>query len=342
MKPLLSIVVTSRNDNHGGDAMKRMNVFLKGLIAQTKLHQFTCELIFVDWNPPADKPLLFEVLPKPSHSDYLKIKYVIVPPEIHQQLRNSHSIPLFQMIAKNVGIRRSSADFILCTNIDLLFSSQIFEWIKSNPLQKNIFYRANRCDVPSTINESDSVAEQLKFCENNIKKRLGMDPQLPYDPVKEHNKRMFKYAIWWPIQQYAYLRSKKLLKEPYHIIKALDADACGDFTLMHRDDWMLIKGYQELEMYSLHIDTIALMSATAMGLIQTILPKEACTYHLQHGDGWDTMDPLKKIRFYENKPSLDWYAVTELGEEMIRSKKLITVNKENWGYADQHFQEYII
>jgi hypothetical protein len=54
------------------------------------------------------------------------------------------------------------------------------------------------------------------------------------------------------------------------------------------------------------------------------------------------MDPLKKIRFYENKPSLDWYSVTELGEEMIRSKKLITVNKENWGYADQHFQEYII
>ena len=83
--PYLSIVATSRNDNHGGDALKRMTMFVNGLIAQTNRHKLPAELIMVEWNPPEDKPLLHTALPKPRDADCLILRYVIVPKAIHQR-----------------------------------------------------------------------------------------------------------------------------------------------------------------------------------------------------------------------------------------------------------------
>lgn len=342
MSPYLSIVVTSRNDNHGGDTMRRMCIFIKGLIAQTNRYQLPCELVFIDWNPPADQPLLKDVLPKPQADDFLKVRYVIVPNGLHQQLRYSEKMNLYQMIAKNVGIRRSTADFVLCTNIDLLFSNELFEFLAKRSLQKGCFYRANRCDVPSEVNEDAEVQDQLKYCSEHILKRLGVDKDHPYDFVKEHYTITFKYKFLKPLQKFRYLGTEEVAKIPYHRIKSLDLDACGDFTLMHRKDWELIQGYQELEMYSLHIDSLALFAADAMGIQQVVLSKECCTYHMQHGDGWDHMEVLQKLKFYQKWPTLDWLAVSEIGEKMIEQNKVFTVNNPNWGYKDMQLDEYTV
>ena len=65
MENCLSIVVASRNDNHGGDMTRRMRIFVKGLIDQCNKFKLRAELIIVEWNPPSDKPLLHEeVYPK--------------------------------------------------------------------------------------------------------------------------------------------------------------------------------------------------------------------------------------------------------------------------------------
>lgn len=121
MEPELSIVVTSRNDNHGGDMNSRMTLFVKSLIKQTNKFKLASELVFVEWNPPENRPLLNKILPTPQKGDFLKIKYVIVPNHLHRKYKYSEYIPLYQMIAKNVGIKRSKASLILCTNVDILF-----------------------------------------------------------------------------------------------------------------------------------------------------------------------------------------------------------------------------
>ena len=92
MTPRLSIVVASRNDNHGGDMTRRMRLFVNGLIHQCNKHKYPVELIMVEWNPPADKPLLHEALPRPKAGDYLSLRYIIVPAEIHAQLRREGKI----------------------------------------------------------------------------------------------------------------------------------------------------------------------------------------------------------------------------------------------------------
>src|SRR5258705_13211541 len=123
--PKLSIVVTSRNDNHGGEMLKRMTIFMKGLLYQTKKFQLPVELLFIEWNPTIEQPLLNEVLPKPRPSDYLTVRYIVVPARIHMRYKMGAEIPLFQMIAKNIGIRRAKSDYILCSNVDLLFSDEL-------------------------------------------------------------------------------------------------------------------------------------------------------------------------------------------------------------------------
>ena len=41
------------------------------------------------------------------------------------------------MIAKNVGIRRASGEFILATNIDVIINQKLYEFISNKKLKKN-------------------------------------------------------------------------------------------------------------------------------------------------------------------------------------------------------------
>jgi len=172
-KPYITVVATTRNDNHGGDLLKRTAAFLHSTYYQATKWNVAVEMIIVEWNPPADKPLLHTVLPKPPQGCPVSLKYVVVPESLHKQYKSSPRIPLYQMIAKNVGIRRASAEFILCTNVDILFSDELFKFLKTAPLKEGFFYRANRCDVPrETLNYAEPDL-QLKYSANHIIKRLG-------------------------------------------------------------------------------------------------------------------------------------------------------------------------
>ncbi|NVK65500.1 MAG: hypothetical protein HWE22_12990 [Flavobacteriales bacterium] len=335
--PYISFVVTSRNDNHGGDLRKRMMIFYKGLIHQCNKYQLPCELIMVDWNSPDQNELLDTVLPPVSESDYLSVRYLIVPPEIHDSLRFSEELGLYQMIAKNVGIRRAKAEFICCTNIDLLFSDALFEELAKRQLQHGKFYRANRCDVPATINENDSVEEQLKFCEANIIKRLGKDAQ--FTLIYDENGLLFNYPIFNPLLKFLNWLKPKLISKEEAQFRVLDTDACGDFTMMSKSDWEKIEGYVEFEMYSLHIDSMALFSAAAQGIEQVIYPQEMCSYHMAHAGGWELGDPVEQLQFYHRKPSLDWWVVEAAGRQIMKEKSNYGVNTVNWGLNNIELKE---
>ena len=54
--PYLSVVVTSRNDDHGGDPLKRLQAFINCFDAQCCRTGLDAEVIIVEWNPPPDKP----------------------------------------------------------------------------------------------------------------------------------------------------------------------------------------------------------------------------------------------------------------------------------------------
>jgi hypothetical protein len=338
-EPYLSIVATSRNDHHGGDVLKRMRLFVAGLIAQTSRHRLPAELVLVEWNPPEDQPLLQHILPKPEHGDFLSIRYLIVPKEIHQRYKRSKELTLFQMIAKNVGIRRAKGEFVLCTNIDILFSDKLFKALAARKLRSDTFYRANRCDVPDLIDPAWDISKQLAWCDKNIIRRLGMNTRFKNMNPEMAGFRNETYWKQWMFNKAAWMLNLFLPEERRKYYQA-DCVASGDFTLMAKTAWLDIQGYLELDLHAVHVDKLAILAALAIGYHQHVFPSKACTYHIEHTEGRESMTPLEKVRFQEEKPGIDYGLVYDLGQHVLKNKGTYDVNPDNWGYSNLVFAEH--
>ena len=338
LEPQLSIIVASRNDNHGGNILKRTRLFVSGLLEQSRKYRVHVELIIVEWNPIPDKAPLSELLPKPGPDDFLRLRYIVVPPEIHNQYNTAEQIPLYQMTAKNVGIRRAEAEFVLCTNVDILFSDALFQKMISADLRADTFYRANRCDVPDAIEEDWTLDKQLEWCNNNIIKRWGRDPrfrQINLEPLGLNDKSWIKK---WLFDKWA-IFSKSFWSKEKQLYYQLDLFTCGDFTLMSKDTWLQIEGYAELDLYSIHIDSLAIISAAAMGYEQHVFDRNLCTYHIDHPQGWAAFSPLEKIKWLEKRPGLGYGLLYEAGIYLLENKIAPGINADNWGFAEQEFEE---
>jgi hypothetical protein len=166
--PYLSVVVTARNDDHGGNLLGRMQIFVAGWIEQARRYGIPSELIIVEWNPPEDRPRLIDVLKWPADLGPCDVRFVEVPPELHARYAHGAALPLYQMIAKNVGIRRARGEFVLVTNIDILFSNELAEYLAARRLKRGRMYRIDRHDVMSDVPVEASLEEQLAYCRTHL------------------------------------------------------------------------------------------------------------------------------------------------------------------------------
>jgi hypothetical protein len=177
-EPYLSVVVAARNDDHGGNLLARMQIFVSGWIEQARRYGIASELIIVEWNPPPDRPRLFDALRWPQDLGPCEVRIIEVPPELHARYPHSDALPLYQMIAKNAGIRRARGQFVLATNIDILFSDELAKYLAARQLERGRMYRIDRHDVMSEV----PVEDQRTWCRTHlirINRREGSFPVKP-------------------------------------------------------------------------------------------------------------------------------------------------------------------
>jgi hypothetical protein len=212
-EPYLSVVVAARNDDHGGNFLRRIQIFVAGWIAQSQRHGLSSELIVVEWNPPPDKPRLSEVLQWPPDFGPCEVRFVEVPPELHQRYAHADALPLYQMIAKNVGIRRARGQFVLATNIDILFSDELMAFLARKELEQGRMYRIDRLDVMSDVPVEAGIDNQLAYCRSHllrVNSREGTFPLTP-DGRRTLTKRDIAApdsglrfgAGWFPVEQHS-------------------------------------------------------------------------------------------------------------------------------------------
>ena len=108
---------------------------------------------------------------------------------------------------------------------------------------------------------------------------------------------------------------------------------------MSVQDWERIEGYAELEMYSLHIDSMALFSAIAQGIEQVVYPPEMCSYHMAHSGGWESGNAVEQLQFYHKRPSLDWWVVFDAGRQIVKEGSNFKLNSDDWGLRNMHLKE---
>ena len=167
-EPYLSLVVAARNDDHGGNLLGRMQIFLDGWLTQARRYSIPSELIVVEWNPPAERPPLAEALRWPADFGPCTVRFIEVSGEVHGRYRHGAGLPLYQMIAKNAGIRRARGKFILATNIDILFSNELAAFLGTQTLQANRTYRVDRYDAMGDVPPDVPLDEQLAYCSTHL------------------------------------------------------------------------------------------------------------------------------------------------------------------------------
>jgi hypothetical protein len=352
----LSIVATSRNDNHGGNLLYRMQAFINGLIAQCKRHGLNAELILVEWNPPADKPKLLDALKWPENPWPCRIRIIEVPPELHHRLRHSDNLPLFQMIAKNVGIVRARGRFILSTNVDIIFSDELINFLVSGELQKEHLYRVDRYDISENVPIDGSIDDMLDFSRNNLIRicfREGFHHcktnkiERIYSPFPFIGKRLHLIPGWRILLE---LGKIKPIRIPFRVIRLyrewlrLHTNASGDFMLMAKEDWFRLRGAPELKMYSLHIDSLLCYMAYFASIKEVALKYPI--YHIEHTGGW-TPEVEKDRSLYHRleKARIPRLTDRQLGgwvSKMHREGKPMVFNDENWGLGDEDLKETVI
>ena len=154
MIPELSIVVTGRNDGHGGDFNAR---FLRTLaFNHDRLTEsgIGYELVLVEWAPPGDRPplsaVIREALPRvaPVVANYL------VDPRYHDACSLNPRLTYMEFLAKNVGIRRARGRAVLCTNADIYLGRGVVDALTRTAIEPRTVYRARRVDVKLGADES--------------------------------------------------------------------------------------------------------------------------------------------------------------------------------------------
>ena len=157
MNPYLSVVMVSRNDNHGGDLNERTQACIDSLSEQYQASKLPIEVIMVEWNSPTDKPLLYQII---NHK-HIPFRSIIVPSNIHETYGQHDRLPIYQMIAKNVGIRRALGEFVLATNVDIFFSNELINRISIKNLNAGLLYRAYRYDAKKGIRTLKEAQKNL-------------------------------------------------------------------------------------------------------------------------------------------------------------------------------------
>jgi hypothetical protein len=323
--PQLSVVATTRNDDHGGNQLARTQLFITGLAQQCDRFKLPVELLLVEWNPPADRPPLAEALSWPR-SKWFDPTIIVVPPDLHRTFPHAEALPLFQMIAKNAGIRRAHAPFVLATNIDILFSDELFAFLQAG-LKPGTMYRANRLDVVAELDRrplpSPAECRALPWVRANSQD----GPQYP----DGRRSAWYESARTW------------VNRTAWNVLHggsmpALHTWACGDFTLTSRDIWSSLRGYPEWPMFSMFLDSIVLVEAYRADIEMINLAAPMVVYHLEHGtgSGWspEGARPLSQRLDAAGIPYLTGTSYDKVAREILRKGPgFHPSNGPDWGLA---------
>ena len=246
----ISAVIISRNDNYGGHLNERAIYAINSAINTYD------EVFYIDWNSETHS-LLYDI--KDNLQLKGNLKHIVITPEIASILTNNdpQAQKCCEVLARNIGIRRATGDYIVSTNIDII--------------------HPKREDIENIINSSD----------NNTMYTLSRR-EVTWDIIKEFHGGEMNFNEWDKLRDYIYINSEERIVEEktstsddYSII-----NCCGDFQLAPKHIWNDIKGFEEDLIYPLYADTNVQKKSVKHGFnLKAIFNPPM--FHINHGSkGW--------------------------------------------------------
>jgi hypothetical protein len=246
----ISAIIISRNDNYGGHLAERATYAINSAIATYD------EVFYIDWNSE-NHSLLYDI--KDNLQLKGNLKHIVITPDVASILTNNdpQAQKCCEVLARNIGIRRATGDYIVSTNIDII--------------------HPKREDVEAIIKNSD----------DNTFVTLSRR-EMTWDIIKEFHGGGLKYDQWSELRDYIYVNSeerkdeeKTMAGDNYSII-----NCCGDFQLAPKHVWDGIRGFEEELIYPLFADTNVQKKAVMHGFGLKAIYNPPM-FHINHGSkGW--------------------------------------------------------
>jgi hypothetical protein len=149
----LSIVYTGRNDassTFNDQFFQTLRFNHKGLIAAGVDY----DVVFVEWRLAADKPLIADLLRAEVPEIDDRLTTIAVDARYHDAFSQHPGIQLHELIASNVGIRRASGSYILCTRAGIYFSRKVAALFAQRILRPMELYLAASVDLKAHLDLS--------------------------------------------------------------------------------------------------------------------------------------------------------------------------------------------
>lgn len=245
----ISATIVSRNDNYGGNLIERSTYCINSSIDTYD------EVFYVDWNSE-NGSLLDEI--KPNLNLKGNLHHIIIQPRIASILTNydEHAQKCCEVLGRNIGLRRSTGDWLVSTNIDIIAPrrEELISTIEG--LDVNTFYAISRRDV--------ELNKILEF----------------------HKTGKCEYNDWKNLREFLIENSE----ERHFPEKTVDGDdyslvnCCGDFQIAHKNVWNEIRGFEEELIYPLYADTNIQKKAVKHGFGLKAIYNPAF-FHINHGRG---------------------------------------------------------
>ena len=137
-RPPIVGVVCGRNDDYMPDFEHRLQATV-----EWNLRYLLSEVIFVEWNTAPDRPLLAPGIAKA----FPRVRSYVVPPKVHAAVGGTERVPMLEFHAKNVGIRRARAPWILATNADALVGYSTARRLRARQIDPGSVWTAQRIDI---------------------------------------------------------------------------------------------------------------------------------------------------------------------------------------------------
>jgi hypothetical protein len=201
-------------------------------------------------------------------------------------------------------------------------------------------YRVDRFDADPKLPQGTPLDQCLAACAAStvrINRRVG----------STDTRSSGFHRIYWDLSPKVWLLEtlQDVGAVPTVTRKRLHLNACGDFTLLSREKWFELRGYPELEIFSMHLDSVFCTAAHFGGVRERVLPSSRGMkiYHLEHaiGSGFSPEGEAKlNARLAER-------GIEQLRHEqfhawavrMRRERKAMMFNGEEWGLVRDELPE---
>jgi hypothetical protein len=282
------------------------------------------EVILVEWCPLPEAPQLAAALGAPPDGGSLEVRVVTVPAEVaSSRFEQSDEIALWIFAAKNVGIRRARAPFVLATNPDVLYTPALFRAIAKRPLAERSFYRASRFDVDGVPTEAPP-RRQLAAARRSIVRVNLIGGSVSFERPsggKEVRERILRYSVVQEAKAPTTLEERSERPTEW-----LHTNASGDFFLMHGGRWADLHGYPEFASAG-HLDSYMCAMAASAGLEQVILDgRRRRLYHLEHRRAIDWEQPESAAHYY-----VPYDTFLADARAMLLGERVPQFNGPDWG-----------